>query len=85
MSSAVGASGTQLCFAWDNLGRLHTTNSSGTVETYAYYPNGTRSQLLDSNAANNLRFVYNLAGQMLAEYTGSGSAWTWKGDVVYLG
>ena len=73
-------------FAWDGLGRLSSTTLNGSTETYAYLPSGIRFQVLDSGTiANNRRFAYSSGGLMLSEYTGSGTSWAWKGDVVYLG
>lgn len=86
MGSAIGSSAPQASFGWDGLGRLSSTTLSGATETYAYLPSGLRVQLLDSaNPSNNLQFAYTSGGKLLTEWTGSGSSWSWKGDVIYLG
>ncbi len=86
MGSAIGSSVPTLGFGWDGLGRLSSTALNGATETYAYLPNGCRIQLLDSlTPANNRRFAYSMNGQMLTEFSGSGSTWYWQGDVIYLG
>ena len=81
-----GPINTALSFAWDGLGRMTSTTQGGATETYAYLPSGLRVQMLDSlNAGNNRQFAYTSGGKLLTEYTGSGSSWSWKGNVIYLG
>ena len=71
---------------WDGLGRLSTTTLNAITQTYAYLPTGMRVQLLDNgNSANNRRYAYTTGGLLLSEHTGSGTSWSWKRDVVYLG
>lgn len=75
-----------LGFTWDGLGRLNATVLVGVSQTYGYLPSGMRFQLTDSaDASKNRRYAYTSGGLLLGEYTGSGSAWNWKRDVIYLG
>ncbi|WP_257304742.1 RHS repeat domain-containing protein [Geothrix campi] len=75
-----------LSFGWDGLGRLSSTTLNAAAQTYAYLPTGMRVQMVDGgNAANNRRYAYTTGGQLLEEYTGSGTSWSRKREVLYLG
>lgn len=75
-----------LNLTWDGLGKLSSTTLNSITQTYAYLPTGMRVQLIDNgNSSNNRRYAYTSEGQLLGEYTGSGTNWAWKRDVLYLG
>lgn len=86
LTLVTGTSNT-LAFGWDGLGTLRTvTNASGATDTYAYSANGLRTFTTNnSDASKNRSYFYSSSGALLAEYTGSGSSWNWKRDVIYQG